>query len=117
MFGLVLPLMESAALAFVAISFLLSIFNSLSFIKNFIPNRTMQLGSAFGNTGYYGIPVSMTLVPNHALIYNIDFELGATLVIRGIGPIPLTDTTNLSIPMNIVKVLSKQNREVLPLKV
>ena len=89
--GLELPLIESAALALIAIGLLIAILNSFSTIKNFIPNRTLQLGSAFGNTGYFGIPVSLALLPNHALIYSIGFDLGATLVIWSIGPILLRD--------------------------
>ena len=91
--GLELPLIESAALALIAIGFLMTILNSFSAIKNFIPNRTLQLGCTFGNTGYLGIPISIALLPNHALIYSIGFDLGATLVIWGIGPILLTSTS------------------------
>jgi len=93
--GIELPLIESAALALVAIGFLMTILNSLPGIKNFIPNRTLQLGSSFGNTGYFGIPVSLALLPNHALIYSIGFDLGATLVIWSIGPILLTDPSKV----------------------
>ena len=57
--GLEVPLIESAVLALVAIGFLMTLLNRLPGIKNFIPNRTLQLGSAFGNTGYFGIPVSL----------------------------------------------------------
>ncbi len=89
--GLELPLIESAALALVAIGSLMTILNRVSGIKKLIPNRTLQLGSAFGNTGYFGIPVSLALLPNQALIYSIGFDLGATLVIWSIGPILLTD--------------------------
>ena len=93
--GLELPLIESAALALVAIGFSMAILNSFSAVKNIIPNRTLQLGSSFGNTGYFGIPVSLALLPNHALIYSIGFDLGATLVIWSIGPILLTDPSNV----------------------
>jgi len=93
--GLELPLVESAALALIAIGLLIAILNSFSAIKNFIPKRTLQLGSAFGNTGYFGIPVSLALLPDHALIYSIGFDLGATLVIWSIGPILLTDPSNV----------------------
>ena len=88
--GLKLPLIESAALALVAIGILMTILNRLPHIKNLIPNRTLQLGSAFGNTGYFGIPVSLALLPDHALIYSIGFDIGATLVIWSLGPILLT---------------------------
>ena len=60
--GLELPLIESAALALVAIGSLMAILNSFPGIKKLIPNRTLQLGSAFGNTGYFGIPVSLALL-------------------------------------------------------
>ena len=88
--GLELPLIESAALALVAIGFLMTILNRLPSVNNLIQNRTLQLGSAFGNTGYFGIPVSLALLPDHALIYSIGFDLGATLVIWSLGPILLS---------------------------
>lgn len=93
--GLEFPLIQSAALALVAIGFLMTLLNCLPSIKNLIPNRSLQLGSAFGNTGYFGIPVSLALLPNHALIYSIGFDLGATLVIWSIGPILLTDPSKV----------------------
>ena len=88
--GLELPLVESAALALVAIGILMTILNRLPHVKNLVLNRTLQLGSAFGNTGYFGIPVSLALLPDHALIYSIGFDIGATLVIWSLGPILLT---------------------------
>ena len=88
--GLELPLIESAALALVAIGILMTILNRLPHVKNLVPNRTLQLGSAFGNTGYFGIPVSLALLPDHALFYSIGFDIGATLVIWSLGPILLT---------------------------
>ena len=93
--GLELPLIESAALALVAIGFLMTILNRLPSVNNLIQNRTLQLGSAFGNTGYFGIPVSLALLPEHALIYSIGFDLGATLVIWSLGPILLTDPSKV----------------------
>ena len=93
--GLELPLIESAALALVAIGFLMSILNRIPSVNNLIQNRTLQLGSAFGNTGYFGIPVSLALLPDHALIYSIGFDLGATLVIWSLGPILLTDPSKV----------------------
>ena len=92
--GLELPLIESAFMALVAISILMTILNCLPVLKNYVPNRTLQLGSGFGNTGYFGIPVSLAVLPNHALIYSIGFDLGATLVIWSLGPMLLTENTN-----------------------
>ena len=93
--GLESPSIESAALALVAIGFLMTILNRLPSVNNLIQNRTLQLGSAFGNTGYFGIPVSLALLPDHALIYSIGFDLGATLVIWSLGPILLTDPSKV----------------------
>ncbi len=93
--GLELPLIESAALALVAIGFLMTILNCHPSVNNLIQNRTLQLGSAFGNTGYFGIPVSLALLPDHALIYSIGFDLGATLVIWSLGPILLTNPSKV----------------------
>ena len=59
-----LHIIESASLALVAIGFSMAILNCLPVFKNLLPNRTLQLGSAFGNTGYFGIPVSLALLPN-----------------------------------------------------
>ena len=92
--GLEFPLIQSGVLALVAISILLTMLNCLPVLKNYIPNRTLQLGSGFGNTGYFGIPVSLAVLPNHALIYSIGFDLGATLVIWSLGPMLLTENTN-----------------------
>jgi len=93
--GLEMTLIQSAALALVVIGFLMTILNCLPGMKNCIPNRTLQLGSAFGNTGYFGIPVSLALLPNHTLIYSIGFDLGATLMIWSLGPILLTDPSKV----------------------
>ena len=42
---------------------------------------TLQLGSVVGNTGYFGIPISLALLPNKAINYVIGYDLGATLLI------------------------------------
>ena len=93
--GLDMPLIQSAVMALVAISILMTILNCLPVFKHYIPNRTLQLGSGFGNTGYFGIPVSLALLPNNALIYSIGFDLGATLVLWSLGPILLTESSNI----------------------
>ena len=94
--GVKIPLIQSAVIALVAIGLLMTILNCLPIFKKYIPNRTLQLGSGFGNTGYFGIPVSLALLPNDALIYSIGFDLGATIVIWSLGPILLTDNSKTS---------------------
>ena len=92
--GLELPLIQSAVMALVAISILMTILNCLPVLKHYIPNRAHQLGCGFGNTGYFGIPVSLALLPYHALIYSIGFDLGATIVIWTFGPMLLSESSN-----------------------
>tara|TARA_B100000965_G_C19480336_1_gene708219 strand:- start:62 stop:982 length:921 start_codon:yes stop_codon:yes gene_type:complete len=91
--GLRLPLIQSALMALLAICLLMTILNFIPGFKNCIPSRTLQLGTGFGNTGYFGIPVSLALLPNNSLIYSIGFDLGATLVIWSVGPMLLSDNS------------------------
>ena len=91
--GLEWALIQSAAIALIAICLLMTILICLPIFKNYIPNRTLRLGSGFGNTGYFGIPVSLALLPNNALIYSIGFDLGATLVIWSLGPMLLRESS------------------------
>ncbi len=105
--GLEWPLIQSAVIALVAISLLMTILICHKVLKNFIPNRTLQLGSGFGNTGYFGIPVSLALLPNHALIYSIGFDLGATLFIWSLGPILLVESSEEFTPNRYWKNFKK----------
>ena len=91
--GLEWPLIQSAGIALVAISLSMTILNCLPIFKSHIQNRSLQIGSSFGNTGYFGIPVSLALLPSHALIYSIGFDLGATLLIWSIGAMLLTENS------------------------
>ena len=91
--GLALPLLESSAIALVAIGLLMTILNCIPIFQKYITSQVLKLGSGFGNTGYFGIPVSLALLPNQALIYSIGFDLGATLVIWSIGPLLLSNNS------------------------
>ncbi len=89
--GIALPLLEASAIALVAIGLVMTIFYCIPILKRSIYSQVLKLGSGFGNTGYFGIPVSVALLPNQALIYSIGFDLGATLVIWSIGPLLLSN--------------------------
>ena len=91
--GLELPLIQSAVMALVAISILMTILNCLPVLKHYIPNRAHQLGCGFGNTGYFGIPVSLALLPKSALVYSMGFDIGATFVIWIVGPMMLSNSS------------------------
>ncbi len=91
--GFNLQLIESAAIALVAIGLLMAILSCIPKLKNLIYSKTLVLGSGFGNTGYFGIPVSIALLPNEALSYSIGFDIGATLVIWSLGPFLLKSSS------------------------
>ena len=93
--GIALPLLEASVKALVAIGLMMTILNCIPILKRYIPSQGLKLGSGFGDTGYFGIPVSLALLPNQALIYSIGFDLGATLVIWSVGPLLLSTNSRV----------------------
>ncbi len=91
--GLNLKLIESALIALLAIGLLIAMINSIPSLKDNLNSKVLQFGTCFGNTGYFGIPVSLALLPNEALVYSMGFDLGATLVIWSLGPLMLNKNT------------------------
>ncbi len=87
--GINLKLIEAALIALIVIGLLMAILNMFPSLKKNLNGTALQLGTGFGNTGYFGIPVSLALLPNEALVYSMGFDLGATLFIWGIGPLIL----------------------------
>ena len=51
-----------------------------------VERPTLQIGSALGNTAYFGIPVALALLPAQALPISIGYDLGATLLAWSLGP-------------------------------
>ena len=51
-----------------------------------VVHPTLQIGSALGNTAYFGIPVALALLPSDALPVSIGYDLGATLLAWSLGP-------------------------------
>ena len=87
------PLIQSALIALLAIGLLMTILICLPFFKDYIQNKSLILGSGFGNTGYFGIPVSLALLPKSALVYSMGFDIGATFVIWIVGPMMLSNSS------------------------
>ena len=67
--GLQYPLIQSAAIALVAISIQMSILSCFQLLRKYISNLTLHLGCGFGNTGYFGKPgiISITSKSSSAL--------------------------------------------------
>ncbi|WP_219904508.1 hypothetical protein [Aphanothece minutissima] len=52
-----------------------------------IPEGSLQLGCIVGNTGYWGLPVALALLPAEAIGFTIAFDLMATLITWSLGPL------------------------------
>ncbi len=82
-------LLEAAVMALLAIGLLIVFIRMIPRLEDLTLNRTLMLGSAFGNSGYFGIPVALLFLPSEALIFSIGYDFGATLLIWSLGPILL----------------------------
>ncbi|MDP6834062.1 MAG: permease, partial [Prochlorococcaceae cyanobacterium ETNP1_MAG_9] len=84
--GLDWSLLEAAFLAVLAIGVMILLLRTIPKVKQLMSRPTLQLASSFGNTGYFGIPVALALLPSKALTMSIGYDLGATLLIWSLGP-------------------------------
>ena len=89
-----LSLIKAAAMASIVIGLMIIMMNCIPQFKEKIAERTLQLGSCFGNTGYFGLPVSLTLLPSQAFIYSVGYDLGATIILWCLGPLFLASQSN-----------------------
>ena len=88
--GLNGSLFGMALLAVAAIALMLIILRWLSPGIAALRRPDLQLASCIGNTAYFGIPATLALLPAEALPVSIGYDLGATLLIWGLGPLWLT---------------------------
>jgi predicted permease len=51
-----------------------------------VPQAALRLGAVVGNTGYFGIPVALALLPRAALGHSITYDLVGTLITWSVGP-------------------------------
>lgn len=51
-----------------------------------LPSRSLQLGAIVGNTGYFGLPVAIALLPSEALGFSVIYDLIGTLITWSAGP-------------------------------
>ena len=77
--GLDWSLLEAAFLAVLAIGVMIFLLRTIPKVKQLMSRPTLQLASSFGNTGYFGIPVALALLPSKALTMSIGYDLGTTV--------------------------------------
>jgi predicted permease len=56
-------------------------------LQRLIPGGSLQLGSAVGNTAYWGLPVALALLPPGAIGHTITYDLVGTLLTWSVGPL------------------------------
>jgi predicted permease len=61
----------------------------LPYLRRLIPVGSLQLGSAVGNTAYWGLPVALALLPPEAIGHTITYDLVGTLLTWSVGPLLL----------------------------
>ncbi len=90
--GLDWLLLQALAMAFLVIGLLVALIRTCPKIRRTLGGRSLLLGSVFGNSGYFGIPVSLALLPSQSLIFSIGYDLGATLLFWSLGPMLLANS-------------------------
>jgi len=86
-------LFQALAMACLAIGLLVAAIRLSPSMRMHIGSRSLLLGSVFGNSGYFGIPVSLALLPSQSLSFSIGYDLGATLLVWTLGPMLLANST------------------------
>ena len=108
--GLDWLLFQALAMALLVIGLLIAIIRVSKKLRTHIGSRSLLMGSVFGNTGYFGIPVSLALLPSQSLSFSIGYDLGATLLVWSIGPMlfgkPSLELKGISAWKNFLSVLT-----------
>ncbi|MFN9547754.1 MAG: AEC family transporter [Cyanobacteriota bacterium] len=58
-------------------------------LRQRLQDRVLMLGAAFGNTGYWGLPVALALLPPPALATVIAYDMAGTVITWSVGPLLL----------------------------
>ncbi len=107
--GLDWLLFQAVAMAFLAIGLLIAVIRISPNLRRHIGRRSLLLGSVFGNSGYFGIPVSLAFLPSQALSFSIGYDLGTTLLVWSLGPMlmknPSTSLREKSVWEKLLSVL------------
>lgn len=56
-------------------------------LRRALPSPCLRLGSVVGNTGYFGIPMALALLPPSALGFSITYDLVGTFFTWSAGPV------------------------------
>ena len=102
--GINIDLIKSSLIAFCTISCLILIINFVPYLKNKLPNYSLQLGGLIGNTSFLGIPIAIALLPTNTINFTIGFDLGTTLFAWIFGPYLLQKNTKNNDALNFKRL-------------
>lgn len=85
--GLKSELLMAGLMGFLGPGLVLLLMRRLTTLRRLIPGGSLQLGSAVGNTAYWGLPVSLALLPAEAVGHTIAYDLVGTLLTWSAGPL------------------------------
>ena len=68
-----------------------------------LPSRSLQLGAIVGNTGYFGLPVAIALLPSEALGFSVIYDLIGTLITWSAGPLLLSPGQSRPSALSLLK--------------
>ena len=91
--GLNWLLFQALVMAILVLGLLIAAIRTFPKIRKHIGSRVLLLGSIFGNSGYFGIPISLAFLPSESLNFSIGYDLGATLLVWSFGPIVLSNSS------------------------
>ena len=103
--GISIDLIHSAVIAFITITFFITVINAAEPLKKLFPNYSLQLAGLIGNTSFLGIPIAIALLPTDTINFTIGFDLGTTLFSWIFGPYLLQTTNSNNALLNFKKLL------------
>ena len=109
--GLGRHVFEGFSMTVLAIGLMIVVVRTFPKMRKLIGSRSLLLGSVFGNSGYFGIPISSALLPSHSFGFTIGYDLGSTFLIWSLGPILLANSSSkckgASACENLLRVLTR----------
>ncbi|UPM50971.1 AEC family transporter [Synechococcus sp. A10-1-5-1] len=72
-------------------------------IPALLPARSLQLGAVVGNTGYFGLPVAIALLPSEALGFSVIYDLIGSLITWSAGPLLLSPGQSRASALSLFK--------------
>ena len=68
-----------------------------------LPSRSLQLGAIVGNTGYFGLPVAIALLPSEAVGFSVIYDLIGTVINWSAGPLLLSPGQSRPSALSLLK--------------